>query len=157
MPFRLTPLCLVIGLFVTCLQSCNQSANSPEDASQMLIASPKWTIEEIAVNDAVTFKDGKMTKQFGGIDFERYMETVEIKKDGIFSGNFKGEAIPFVMQWKVSGKTITVGLPDGASSGSNWTIAPQDVTKDSFIMKTKSTAYDYPRMTSIALKFKAGK
>ncbi|TLV02582.1 hypothetical protein [Dyadobacter luticola] len=140
--------------FVLLLQSCGGSAGNPEEASQLLTASPKWAIDEITVNDAVTFKDGKMTKQFGGIDFERYMETVELKKDGTFSGVFKGDPKPFEMKWKVNGENITVGL-EGRARGSDWTIAPRDVTKDAFIMRTKSTAYDYPRETSISLKFKA--
>lgn len=134
--------------------SCDKPAGTPREAAELLTAVPQWKIEEIAVNDAVTFKDGKMTQQFGGIDFQRYMETVQIKKDGVFSGVFKGESTPFLLKWQVSDKNITIGAPEGGSKG-EWTVRPDDVREKSFIMKTQSTAYDYPRMTTIALKFKA--
>lgn len=136
------------------LQACKKSAGNPGEAADILTGTSKWQIEEIAVNDAVTFKDGKMTQQFGSIDFERYMETVELKKDGTFSGIFKGESKPFILRWEAGEKNITVNAPDAKVKGGEWTIMPQDVSDDSFTMKTQSTAYDYPRMTKIALKFK---
>ncbi len=83
------------------------------------------------------------------------METVQVKKDGVFSGVFKGESTPFLLKWQTGDKNITVGAPEGGNKG-EWTIRPEDVHKTSFVMKTQSTAYDYPRMTTIALKFKAG-
>ena len=135
--------------------SCSQSAGDPKEAASMLTATSKWQIDEIVVNDAVTFKDGKMTQQFGGVNFERYMETVELKSDGTFSGVFKGDSKPFLLKWIANEKNITVGSPQTGPQSTDWTIDPKDVLKDSFTMKTKSTAYDYPRMTSIALKFKA--
>ncbi|MCE6987630.1 hypothetical protein [Dyadobacter sp. CY323] len=134
--------------------SCTQSAGDPKEAAGLLTAASKWQIDEIVVNDAVTFKDGKMTQQFGGVNFERYMETVELRSDGTFSGIFKGETKPFVLKWVANEKNITVGSADSGPKPTDWTIDPKDVLKDSFTMKTKSTAYDYPRMTSIALRFK---
>lgn len=134
--------------------SCDRPAGTPQEAAEVLTAVPEWKIEEIIVNDAVTFKDGKMTQQFGSIDFQRYMETVQVKKDGVFSGVFKGESTPFLLKWQVSDKQITIGAADGGSKG-EWTVRPDEVRKGSFVMKTQSTAYDYPRMTTIALKFKA--
>lgn len=140
---------------LTCmLFSCDRPASTPNEAADLLTAVPKWKIEEIAVNDAVTFKDGKMTQQFGGVDFQRYMETVEIKKDGTFSGIFKGERKPFLLKWQTTDQQISIGAAEGSGQG-EWTVQPQDVRKDAFTMKTRSTAYDYPRMTTIALKFKA--
>ena len=136
--------------------SCNRPAGTPHQAAELLTAVPQWKIEEIVVNDAVTFKDGKMTQQFGSIDFQRYMETVQVKRDGVFSGIFKGESTPFLLKWQVHDQNITIGAPEGSGKG-EWIVRPDDVRKDSFIMKTQSTAYDYPRMTTIALKFKAGK
>ncbi|GGB87193.1 hypothetical protein GCM10011325_13460 [Dyadobacter sediminis] len=117
----------------------------------------QWRIDEISVNDAITFKEGKLTQQFGGIDFERYMETVELKKDGTFSGVFKGESKPFILKWKENKANITVGAADAHAKSGEWTIEPHDVSSSSFTMKTQSTAYDYPRVTRIALKFKAAK
>ena len=120
----------------------------------MLTVPAKWTIEEITVNDAVTYKDGKMIQQFGGIDFERYMETVSFKKNGDFEGYFKGETKPMLLRWKLNKTDITIVAADNEKSGA-WTIVPVEISKKSFTMKTQSTAYDYPRMTKIALKFKA--
>lgn len=134
--------------------SCNQPADSPQEAAELLTAVPQWKIEEIVVNDAVTFKDGKITQQFGSIDFQRYMETVQVKKDGVFSGIFKGDSKPFLLRWQVNDQNITIGAADGSNKG-EWTVRPDDVRKESFVMKTQSTAYDYPRMTIIVLKFKA--
>ncbi|GGM87035.1 hypothetical protein GCM10010967_19250 [Dyadobacter beijingensis] len=134
--------------------ACDRPAGNPQEAAELLTAVRQWKIEEISVNDAVTFKDGKMTQQFGSIDFQRYMETVQVKKDGVFAGVFKGETEPFLLKWKVDGQNITISAAEGANKG-EWTVRPDDVRKDSFIMKTQSTAYDYPRMTTIALKFTA--
>lgn len=136
------------------IASCNNAADNPKEGLDMLIVRAKWTIEEITVNDAVTFKDGKMIQQFGGIDFERYMETVSFKKNGDFEGYFKGETKPMLLRWKLNKSDITVVAADNEKSGA-WTILPAEISKKSFTMKTQSTAYDYPRMTKIALKFKA--
>jgi len=136
--------------------SCDRPAGNPREAADLLIAVPQWKIEEIAVNDAVTFKDGKMTQQFGSIEFQRYMEVVTIKKDGVFSGIFKGESTPSLLKWQLVDDHISIGAPEGRGKG-EWTVKPADVRKDSFTMRTRSIAYDYPRMTTIALKFKAAK
>lgn len=141
----------LLTIFV-CL-SCSHSANDPKEAAQILTSQHRWQINEITVNDAVTFKDGKMTQQFGGIDFQRYMQTVSFKSDGTFEGIFKGETKPFLLKWRQTSNDIAVGLPDTTSRGSEWSILPQEVSKEGFLMKTQSTAYDYPRMTKIALKF----
>ncbi|HWV30756.1 MAG TPA: hypothetical protein VN038_13955 [Dyadobacter sp.] len=154
MPFRSSFVIPFLVFAVTFAVSCDRSAGTPQKAAELLTAVPQWKIEEIVVNDAVTFKDGKMTQQFGGIDFQRYMETVQVKKDGVFSGVFKGESTPFLLKWQVNDNNITIGAPAGGGKG-EWTVRPDDVRKNSFVMKTQSTAYDYPRMTTIALKFKA--
>ncbi|SDD81329.1 hypothetical protein SAMN04487996_102250 [Dyadobacter soli] len=156
MLFRKIAALMFIALVGITSISCDRPAGTPQEAAELLTAVPQWKIEEIAVNDAVTFKDGKMTQQFGGIDFQKYMETVQVKKGGEFSGIFKGESTPFVLKWQVNDQNITIGAPEGGGKG-EWTVRPDDVHKDSFVMKTQSTAYDYPRMTTIALKFKAAK
>lgn len=156
MLFRKLAVFLLLAFTGVFTISCDRPASTPREAAELLMAVPQWKIEEIVVNDAVTFKDGKMTQQFGSIDFQRYMETVQVKKDGVFSGIFKGESTPFLLKWQVSDKNITIGAPEGGSKG-EWTVRPDDVRRDSFTMKTQSTAYDYPRMTTIALKFKAAK
>ncbi|WP_439554765.1 hypothetical protein [Dyadobacter sp.] len=149
------PSLLTLFALIATLISCNKTAGDPKEAAAYLTAAPKWKIDEIRVNDKVTFEKGKMTQQFGGIDFRRYMEIVEIRKDGNFEGVFKGESTPFKLQWKLNENKITVGLPGAPPSPGDWTIAPADVDENSFIMKTQSTAYDYPNVTKIALKFKS--
>ncbi|KQS26979.1 hypothetical protein [Dyadobacter sp. Leaf189] len=149
------PSLLTLFALITFLISCNNTAGDSKEAAEFLTAAPKWKIDEIRVNDAVTFENGKMMQQFGGIDFQRYMEIVEIRRDGNFEGVFKGESKPFKLQWKLNENKITVGLPGASPSPGDWTIAPGDVDESSFIMKTQSTAYDYPNVTKIALKFKS--
>jgi hypothetical protein len=84
------------------------------------------------------------------------METVELRKDGTFSGIFKGETKPFLLKWKQNEQNITVGAAESDVKGGEWIIDPKEVSKEFFTMKTTSTAYDYPRETKISLKFKAG-
>lgn len=145
----------IICLFTWLLVSCNGKAKDPKDAAEKLVSADTWKIDQILVNDVATFKDGKMIKQFGGIDFERYMETVQFKANGKFEGVFKGETKPMELRWMVGDKDISISAPD--QKGGAWSVLPADVTADSFTMTTQSTAYDYPRMTKIALIFKAGK
>jgi hypothetical protein len=146
------PLGLVMAFALT---SCRKSAGSTKEASEILTSSRGWSIVEISVNDAVTFKDGKMKPQFGGIEFDRYMETVKFENDGTFMGYFKGETKPMELRWLLKSDQIAVTAADTASRGGEWTIIPADVADDYFMMKTQSTAYDFPRMTKITLKFKS--
>jgi hypothetical protein len=153
----IVPLKLLLFTIGILMFSCDKAAQDSKEASAYLTAARKWKIDEIRVNDVVTFENGKMTEQFGGIDFQRYMEIVEVRKNGQFSGVFKGESQPFMLYWKLNENNITVGLPGAPPASSDWTISPRDVQKESFIMKTQSTAYNYPNVTKIALKFKATK
>jgi len=148
---RGTEYLLIIFVFGI-ITACSNAAKDPKDSSEKLLAVSGWKIRQILVNDAVTFKDGKMTQQFGGIDFDRYMETVRFKPNGDFEGYFKGDAQPTILRWKANEKDITLTAAGNQKSGA-WIIVPADVTSDSFVMTTKSTAYDYPRMTKIELRF----
>jgi uncharacterized lipoprotein NlpE involved in copper resistance len=140
------------------LAGCNNSARDPADASKKLIGNPKWFIDEIYANDAPIFKDGKRVEQFGGISFERYMENVSFSTDGSFSGYFVGDAKPMFLKWKENQNNITVFSADSAAAkGGEWTIDPKDVSDHAFSMKTQSTAYNYPQMTKVELKFKKQK
>ena len=135
--------------------SCNNAAGDARGAAERLINTDKWLISEIDANDAPVFKDGKLIQQFGGPSFERYMENVKFNKDGTFTGYFKGETNPMTLKWKTNDKNITVFSADtAAAKGGEWTIDPKNVFKDSFSMKTQSTAYNYPQMTRVELKFK---
>ncbi|GAB3173930.1 hypothetical protein [Telluribacter humicola] len=156
MSFRFPILSLALLLFsVVVFTACRQAADSPDEAKSRLTSAPQWTLSEIYVNDALTFKDGKKMESFGTITFDRYMEKVQFREDGTFVGHFKGEADPMALRWKVdpASQTIQVGAADTTTTGGTWTIAPVNVYEDSFEMKTESNAYDYPQLTRIALKF----
>lgn len=154
----LTKTLTLLLLLCTTLVACNKTATDPTEAAELLTGNPKWFIDEIYANDAPVFKDGKRIEQFGGISFERYMENVSFTKDGSFSGYFIGDAKPMYLQWKVNPKNITVFSVDSAAAkGGEWYIDPKDVSDDAFSMKTQSTAYNYPQMTKVELKFKKQK
>jgi len=138
--------------------ACNNSASDPKEAAEKLTGNPKWHIDEIYANDTPVFKDGKLIQQFGSVSFERYMENVSFADDGSFTGYFVGDTKPMILKWKTNDKNITVFSADSAAAkGGEWTIAPQDVSDASFSMKTQSTAYNYPQMTKVELKFKREK
>jgi len=148
---------ITLFLFSLILFGCNKSANNPKEASELLTSRPKWFIDEILANDAPVFKDGKLIQQFGGISFERYMENVSFNKNGAFSGYFIGDSKPLTLKWKENPLNITVFSADTtAAKGGEWTIDPKDVSDHGFSMKTQSTAYNYPQMTKVELKFKSG-
>jgi hypothetical protein len=145
-----------IGL-VALVCGCTSSADSPEEAKSFLIAVPEWTIEEVYVNDALNFKNGKEVPNFGGISFNRYMESVSFREDGSFVGKYSGDEEGDVLNWEIdpAEQTILVTAADSSQSErSGWTIAPRTVSQHSFEMTTITAAFDYPRTTKITLKFK---
>jgi hypothetical protein len=143
---------VLLGCFLCA--SCRKGAGSTEEAVKRLTGSSNWHIDEISVNDKITFSNGEMKPQFGEVEFERYMETVSFEKNGKFMGLFKGQAMPMTLKWWVNSPDILVGSTDTTSQAGFWTISLNNVTENSFVMKTRSTAYDFPRETKIALKFK---
>ncbi len=139
------------------LIACDPAADSPETARIYLLATPDWGIEEVYVNDALSYKDGKGVANFGGIVFNRYMESVQFQEDGAFVGKYPDSENANVLQWAIdpATKTILVTAADTVQDKrSGWTIAPQNVREDSFEMTTETAAFDYPRVTKIRLKFK---
>lgn len=145
-------------LLITLFSACHGPADNPKEAAEKLTSHSKWHIDEIYANDAPVFKNGKIVQQFGSISFERYMETVSFTTDGSFSGYFVGDTKPMILKWKTNDNNITVFSADpAAAKGGEWTIDPTDVSDASFSMKTQSTAYNYPQMTRIELKFKKEK
>ncbi|MCF2445042.1 hypothetical protein L0657_13830 [Dyadobacter sp. CY345] len=145
-------------LLLTTISACNNSASNPREAAEKLTGNPKWYINEIYANDAPVFKNGKLVEQFGSVSFERYMETVSFINDGSFSGYFVGDTKPMTLKWKTNDKNITIFSADPvAAKGGEWTIDPSDVSDNAFSMKTQSTAYNYPQMTRIELKFRKEK
>lgn len=149
---------LLFLLLLATFSACNNSAGNPKEAAEKLTGNSKWHIDEIYANDAPVFKDGKLIQQFGSVSFERYMENVSFTNDGSFSGYFVGDTEPMTLKWKTNEKNITVFSADSAAAkGGEWTIDPKDVSDASFSMKTQSTAYNYPQMTKVELKFKREK
>ena len=149
----------VLGTYLIILLTfiaCNPAADSPETAKTYLLATPDWGIEEVYVNDALSYKDGKKVDNFGGIAFNRYMESVQFKEDGDFVGRYPDAQDATVLHWAIdpATQTILVTAADTTQDKrSGWTIAPRNVHEDSFEMTTETTAFDYPRMTKIMLKF----
>ncbi len=147
---------LILLSLVYILLSCSSSADSPEEAKEYLLAVPRWGISEVYVNDALNFKDGKEVANFGGIAFNRYMESVQFRPDGAFVGQYAGADTPTMLHWALAPdqQSILVTAADTVQDArSGWVIAPRDVKKDSFEMTTETTAFDYPRVTRIRLKF----
>ncbi len=124
------------------------------------MAVPDWGIEEVYVNDALSYKDGKKVDNFGGVAFNRYMQSVQFKADGSFVGKYTDQDTPNVMHWETvpeEGLIIVTAAPDSTNPApdprSGWNIAPQNVREDYFEMTTETAAFDYPRVTRIRLVF----
>ncbi|GAB2791758.1 hypothetical protein GCM10027275_40760 [Rhabdobacter roseus] len=135
------------------LSSCRRAASTVEDAQARLLAPDHWQISEVYINDALSYKDGKTREHFGGVNFNRYMEKVYFRPEGTFEGYYKGETEAKVLRWSAQTDQILVAAPDDSTQAGAWSIRPGDVYDDSFEMKVQSTAYDYPNLTRIALKF----
>lgn len=153
---KLTKTWAILGLFAL-VMACKSAADSPEEAKNHLTAVPEWTIDEVYVNDALNFKDGKEVPNFGGISFNRYMESVSFRADGSFVGKYSGQEEGNILHWEVDNaeQTILVTAADSSQQDrSGWTIAPRTVYEDSFEMTTITAAFDYPRTTKITLKFR---
>lgn len=145
----------LLGL-IALVTACKSAADSPEQAKNYLLTVPEWTIKEVYVNDGLNFKDGKEVPNFGGISFNRYMESVSFRADGSFVGKYSGEEKGNVLHWEIdpTEQTILVTAADSTQAErSGWTIAPRTVYQDSFEMTTITAAFDYPRTTKITLKF----
>jgi hypothetical protein len=143
-------------LLLATVIACNPAADSPETARTYLLATPDWGIEEVYVNDALNYKDGKAVANFGGVAFSRYMESVQFREDGAFVGKYADKEEATVLHWAIdpATETILVTAADTVQDKrSGWTIAPRNVHEDSFEMTTETAAFDYPRVTKIRLKF----
>ena len=152
---NIKPIGTYLLLLIT-LVACDPAADSPETAKTYLLATPDWGIEKVYVNDALSYKDGKKVDNFGGIAFNRYMESVQFREDGAFVGKYPDKEEATVLHWAIdpATKTILVTAADTVQDKrSGWTIAPQNVREDSFEMTTETTAFDYPRVTKLRLIF----
>ncbi|GHB77337.1 hypothetical protein [Persicitalea jodogahamensis] len=146
----------VVLLFVVLVAACNPAADSPETARKYLLASPSWKITEVYVNDALSYKDGKVVENFGGPVFNRYMQSVQFREDGAFVGQYEEKEEPNVLHWEIDQKDdiILVTAADSTQDNrSGWSIAPRDVRKDYFEMTTETAAFSYPNVLRIRLVF----
>lgn len=151
---------LIFLSFLLCCAACNSAADSVETAKGYLLASPDWGVEEVYVNGALSYKDGKKVDNFGGVAFNRYMQSVQFEADGSFVGRYTEAEKPNVLHWEALPQEkliIVTAAPDSANPKpdprSGWTIIPQNVREDSFEMTTETAAFDYPRVTKIRLVF----
>lgn len=90
------------------LLACNPAADSPETARVYLLATPDWGIEEVYINNALSYKDGKAVANFGGVAFNRYMESVQFREDGAFVGRYPDKEEATVLHWAIDPTTKTI-------------------------------------------------
>jgi hypothetical protein len=147
---------LLVWVLGGVLSGCRQASDSPQEAQARLTAVPAWVLSEVYVNDALTYREGKAIENFGEVSFSRYMEKVTFRPDGVLEGTFPEAPEPVLLSWRIdaAAQAIVVGAADTTASGGTWTIPAASVYADAFEMKTQSTAFDYPRVTRILLKFK---
>lgn len=149
---KLKNMLMMLGLLFF-VMACNTGSKNTEEAAERLTTVKQWKISQVYIDDVESLKNGKIVSRFGGVDFDRYMETVHFKTDGTFEGFFKGDKTPFALKWAKTETDIQI-TADGKQGGA-WSIAPVHVSSGKFTMSTSSTAYDYPRTTKIALQFTA--
>ncbi|WP_428666238.1 hypothetical protein [Runella sp.] len=136
------------------LTACNRPADNVEEAQKRLTSVPKWQIQEILMDEAPLFKNGKHIPHISGVQFDSYMEWVRFLPDGSFEGHFNGAKDTQKFQWEAYVKQNVIALRDTATKTGGWNIYPRNVYKDSFEMETRSSVYDPPRVTKLTLKFK---
>ena len=145
-----------IGLifFSIYLLSCSKSASDLEEAQTFLTTPDKWYIQEILIDDAPVFKEGKHIPHLSGIKFNVYMDWVSFKPNSTFEGHFKDSTHVKIFQWEAYPKTNVIALRDTITKTDGWNIYPTGVSQQKFEMQTRSTVYDPPRNTKVTLIFK---
>lgn len=147
--FFLAFLITIVGL-----ASCNRPADNVQEAQKLLTDVPKWQIQEIRMDEAPVFKDGKHIPHISGVQFDAYMDWVRFLPNGVFEGHFKDATDTKKFQWEMYSKQNVIALRDTVAKTGGWNIYPRNVYADNFEMETRSTIYDPPRMTKLTLKFK---
>lgn len=147
---------ILFNILLLGLMACNRPADDVKDAEQKLTAVEKWQIEEIQIDNAPIFKNGKHIPHISGIAFEQYMDWVRFDKSGLFEGhfNYKPVAVTEKFQWEAYPKQNVIALRDTVNKTGGWNIYPRMVYDDSFEMEVHSSVYDPPRMTKVSLRFK---
>jgi hypothetical protein len=140
--------------FLIVMSACSRPAENVQEAQIRLTGVPKWQIQEILMDEAPVFKEGKHIPHISGVEFDAYMDWVRFLPDGSFEGHFKDATNTQKFQWEVYPKQNVIALRDTVAKTGGWNIYPRNVYEDSFEMETRSTVYDPPRMTKLTLKFK---
>ncbi len=143
---------LFLSILLT-LTTCNRPAEDVWEAKTRLLAADRWYLNQIAMDEVPVFKNGKHIPHLSGARFDRRMDWVSFKKDGSFEGHFVGDDTTQHYQWKVYVPTKVIALRDSATGTGGWNIYPRNVYNDTFTMETRSTVYDPPRVTKLALRF----
>ncbi len=145
---------LLFLITIVGLDACNRPADNVQEAQTRLTAVTKWQIQEIRMDEAPVFKEGKHIPHISGVQFDAYMDWVRFLPDGTFEGHFKDATDTKKFQWEVYPKQNVIALRDTVAKTGGWNIYPRNVYADNFEMETRSTIYDPPRMTKLTLKFK---
>ncbi len=135
--------------------SCNKYAENPTESMTWLLATIQWEIVEIKANDQVIMKDGISIPTFSGLEFNRYMKTIRFSKDGYIDGQYNIGEAKTPLRWKINPQNIEIYGKDQPENSGTWLILPQNVTQREFIMRTTSTAFDFPRETTIEIVYRS--
>lgn len=148
--------CFFLAFLITIfgIEACSRPAEDVQEAQACLTSVPKWQIQEIRMDEAPVFKDGKHIPHISGVQFDAYMDWVRFLPNGVFEGHFKDATDTKKFQWEMYAKQNVIALRDTVAKTGGWNIYPRNVYKDNFEMETRSTIYDPPRMTKLTLKFK---
>jgi len=140
--------------FLVGLSACQRPANDVWEAKERITQVERWEIQEILMDEAPVFKEGKHIPHISGVQFDKYMDWVQFKTDGSFEGHFKGATDTQVFQWEADVKQLVIVLRDTVNKTGGWHIYPRNVYEDHFDMESRSTIYDPPRLTKLTLKFR---
>lgn len=143
----------LLPIFLLILLGCNRPAENVDEAQARLTGVSKWQIQEILMDEAPVFKEGKHIPHISGVQFDEYMDWVRFLPDGTFEGHFKGATENKHFQWEKYQKQNVIALRDTVAKTGGWNIYPRNVYEEAFEMETRSTLYDPPRMTKLTLKF----
>jgi hypothetical protein len=144
---------LVPLLLTVLLPACQKPADDVQEAQRRLLAVPTWYLQEIAMDEVPVLKAGKHIPHLSGARFDTYMDWVQFRPDGSFEGHFKGAGSTRQFQWQAYPVQNVVALRDSVTKTGGWNIYPRNVYPDFFVMETRSTVYDPPRVTKLSLTF----
>ncbi|TDB66083.1 hypothetical protein [Arundinibacter roseus] len=143
----------VLILIASIGSGCKRSSEFTPEARERLLANKRWHIEEIRMNEAPVFKEGKHLPHISGVRFDQHMDWIEFAPDGSCKGHFTETDDIRDFQWKEYPVQNVLALRDSVTKTGGWNIYPRNVYEDSFEMETRSTVYDPPRVSKLSLRF----